>query len=626
VNIAHRLQGLAHAGDVVISGTAYDQVEKKLGLGFEFRGEQRVKNIDKPVRVYRILTDPTAAGKTLERIRRSPLSIPRAIIVIAAALLVVGAAAATLKPWRTMIEPGLSLPSRPSIAVLPFANMSGDPRQEYFADGMTDDLITDLSQVSGLFVIARNSSFAYKGRTVDISQISRELGVRYVLEGSIQRAGDRVRINAQLIDAVSGGHAWAERYDGSLSEVFALQDRVTRSVADALALRLAGGDELYQAQAETSVPAAYEAFLRGWEHYRGDSPQELAQAIPYFEEAIKLDPDYGRAHAAIALVYATSFASGWTASLGIGAPEAVHRARQYLEHAGKRPSALAHQAAGLILLCDRGPNLALEEFKQAIDLDPSDSWSYLRAGFALISAGRPQDSLRYIDTAMRLDPHPPSGFLFVLGLARFGLEQYDVAATSLESATGSNPGNQYPFLLLGAAYGYLGRPQDARSAIARYNEILVRLGGVPETVLTAPEFYYTQNADLQRLIKGLRLAGMPEFLDQSEFAKQNSLGADEIRALLFGHRLHGRNLFSGEERAASFTAEGAVRLSGDWGTLSSSTGPMGIAQFEGARLCLRFDLVSYCGIIVRNPGGTTALENEFIWLHPSGRYSFSRVL
>jgi hypothetical protein len=155
---------------------------------------------------------------------------------------------------------------------------------------------------------------------------------------------------------------------------------------------------------------------------------------------------------------------------------------------------------------------------------------------------------------------------------------------------------------------------------------VVRLGGVPETVLTAPEFYYTQNADLQRLFQGLRLAGMPEFLDHSEFAKQNGLRADELRALLFGHRLHGRNLFSGEERAATFTADGIVTITGDWGTLSSSIGPMGIAQFEGARLCLRFDLVSYCGIIVRNPGGTRDLENEFIWLHPSGRYSFSRIL
>jgi TolB-like protein/class 3 adenylate cyclase len=279
VNIAHRLQSLGDPGSVMISGTAYDQVEKKLSVGFEFRGEQRVKNIDRPVRVYRVLTDPAAAGKTLERVRRSPRSSPRAIMVIAGVLLVLGATAAMLKPWRTMIEPGLPLPNKASIAVLPFANMSGDPRQEYFADGMTDDLITDLSQVSGLFVIARNSSFAFKGRMVDISRISRELGVRYVLEGSIQRAGDRVRINAQLIDAVSGGHAWAERYDGSLSEIFALQDRVTRSVADALALRLAGGDELYQAQAETSVPAAYDALLQGWEHYRRDSPQELAKAI-----------------------------------------------------------------------------------------------------------------------------------------------------------------------------------------------------------------------------------------------------------------------------------------------------------------------------------------------------------
>jgi TolB-like protein/Tfp pilus assembly protein PilF len=518
--------------------------------------------------VYRVLTDPAAAGKTLMAVKKLPRSWLRLAMVTMVFLLVIGAGiAALLRPLEAMFERGLPLPDNPSIAVMPFANMSADPQQEYFADGMTDDLITDLSQVSGLFVIARNSSFVYKGKAVDIPRISRELGVRYVLEGSIQRSGDRIRINAQLIDATTGGHAWAERYDGPLSDVFTLQDKVTRSVADALALRLAGDNDLSRGQTETNIPAAYDAFLRGWEHYRRESPQDFAKAVPYFEEAIKLDPTYGRAHAAIAMVYATSFAAGWTSSLGIGAHEALHRARQYLEEAKKHPTAMAHQVAGLILLNDRGPNLALEEFKAAIALDPGDSWSYVRAGFALISAGRPHDSLPYIDTAIRLDPHPPSEFMFTLGLAWFGLEQYGAAAIFLESATKSNPDNQYPFLLLSAAYGYLDRKQDAKSAIAQYNDIVVGLGGVPETVLTAPEFYYTQNADLQRLFKGLRLAGMPEFLDQSEFATQNELTADEVRSLLFGHQLHGRNLFSGEERAASFTAGGAVALSGDWGTL-----------------------------------------------------------
>ena len=247
VNIADRLQGLAEPGGIVISGTAYDHVQDKLAVGFADLGEQQVKNIAKPVRVYRVLLDPAAAGKTIrggkgldrgtgQRLLRR-YSGPR------------GWRAAWLRPWEPKIEAAsvermaLPLPDKPSLVVLPFANMSDDPKQDYFADGMTDDLITELSKVSGLFVIARNSSFTYKGRPVKIAQVAEELGVRYVLEGSVQRAGDRVRINAQLIDALNGGHVWADRFDGSLADIFALQDEVTRSSANALAVRLTSPQE-----------------------------------------------------------------------------------------------------------------------------------------------------------------------------------------------------------------------------------------------------------------------------------------------------------------------------------------------------------------------------------------------
>ena len=631
VNVAARLEGLAQAGQVMISGAAYEQVEKKLSVGFEFQGDQRVKNIDKPIRVYRVLTDPASAGKTVGAVKKPRRSALRAVIAALGLLFVFGAGASILlRPWEPKFKPVLPLPDKPSIAVLPFTNMSGDPQQSYFADGMTDDLITDLSQVSGLFVIARNSTFAYKGKVVDPRLVAQELGVRYVLEGSIQRSADQIRINAQLIDATTGGHEWADRYDGSLSDVFRLQDKVTQSVADALALRLAGAAYLSQSQQETNVPAAYDAFLRGWEHYRRTTPEEFAKAIPYFEQSIKLDPNYGRAHAAIAMIYVISYGNGWTSSLGISAPEALARARQYLDEAKKHPTALAHQVAGYILLDDLKPLLAVAEFKEAVTLDPSDSWSYALIAYALIYAGQPGESIQFIDTAMRLDPHPPSVFSFYLGLAQFSLEQFDAAAGSLEKATRSDLDSQLPFLALAATYGFLGRKQEALFAVARYNDIVVKLGWVPVGVLSVPPYlFFSRPKDFHRLWNGLRVAGVPDSIDRSEFAAHNRLTATEVRSLFFGHRVHGRP-FGGYwglgERAASFTTDGAVTMSGDWGTLDLSGGPAtGIVQFENAQLCLRFSIASYCGVMLRNPGGSRGMENEFIWATASGGYPFSVI-
>jgi TolB-like protein len=246
VNIADRIQALAEPGGIAISGTAYDHLQAKMSVGFADLGDQQVRNIDRPVRAYRVLMDPSAAGKTVRAADKS-LSWWRRPMTAAAVLLALAGAGATawgLYPLGPRIElasmqrMALPLPEKPSLVVLPFSNMSDDSKQDYFADGLTDDLITELSKVSGLFVIARNSSFTYKGKPVKIGQVAEELGVRYVLEGSVQRAGDRVRINAQLIDALSGGHVWADQFDGSLADVFGLQDKVTRNSADALAIWL----------------------------------------------------------------------------------------------------------------------------------------------------------------------------------------------------------------------------------------------------------------------------------------------------------------------------------------------------------------------------------------------------
>lgn len=517
VNIAHRLQGLADEGGIALSAAAHEQVKNKLDIGFEFLGEQRLKNIADPVRVYRVMIDSTVVGETIRgrrfvgRFRR-----PSAVVGAAIVLLIAGGVA-WWGPWQSMIEPAstermaLPLPDKPSIAVLPFVNMSDDPKQKYFADGITDDLITDLSQVSSLFVISRNSTFTYKEKAVDPKQVAKELGVRYVLEGSVQRAGEQVRINSQLIDTVSGGHIWAERYDGSLSDVFSLQDKVTRSITNALALRLTDEDQQVLGRQETAIPAAYDAFLRGWEQFLRATPEGYREAIPYFEQAIKLDPDYGRAYAALALDYYWSVTKSWHRGVQEITPEVAEVINRNLREAEKHPTSTSHQVAGLIAFGWGTFPAAISEFNAAIALDPSDSWSYAYMARALAFAGRPSEALQYIKTAMRVDPHYPPIFLAFQGLAQFGLEQYEESAASLEQATRLNPDDAAGLLLLAAANGYLGRKQEAMSAIAAYDALGRRSGAAPVTATFAWgtwSLYHRREQD--RLYNGLVRAGVPE--------------------------------------------------------------------------------------------------------------------
>jgi adenylate cyclase len=629
VNIADRIQALAEPGGIAVSGTAYDHLRGKAEVGYADLGAQTVKNIAEPVRAYRVLLDPTLAGKTIA----APIPTPQpqakrswrwpAIAATALALLIAAGAAAWLRPWEPRFQPALPLPDKPSIAVLPFANMSGDPQQEYFADGITDDLITGLSKISGLFVIARNSSFTYKGKPIDVRRVAEELGVRYVLEGSIQRASEQVRINAQLVDASTGGHVWADRFDGTLADVFALQDKVTRNIADALALRLTQAEQQALAQEETRVPAAYDAFLHGWEHYRRTTPDDFAKAIPFFQDAVRLDPSYGRAHAALALVYVRAYGRGWIFALGITKREARARAERHLEQAQPRSSAMAHQVAGLIWLEDRNTDMALSEFKQAVVLDPSDSWGYAYLGIAFLTISQPEKSLNHIGTALRLDPYPPPFFLYLRGVAQFSLEQYVDAAASLEAATKANPDDQYQYNVLAATYGQLGRKTEAQAAVARFDEIMVRQGNVPIDLTVAPNAYLF-GKEWNRLQQGLRLAGVPESFRTSAFAVRNRLSNEQVRSLVFGHRLHGRDFWTGEERSASVAVDGTARISGDWGSGDLGRDKEGLARFNGDELCFTFGQTWVCGVVVRNPGGTRENENELIWFRGDAM-TFSQV-
>ena len=519
VNIAARIEALADAGGVCISGRVYDQVENKFDFAYEYLGEKEVKNIARPIRVYRVLSYPGAAAHRVLEAKKIVGKRWRNIFIGAFCFLLGGSVIIViwhfyLTPPPTLTEiateqtPKLNLPDLPSIAVLPFVNVGGEIEQEYFSDGMTDDLITDLSKISGLFVIARNSVFTYKGKPVIVQKVAKELGVRYVLEGSVRRAGDKLRINSQLIDATTGHHLWAERYDGHVGDVFTLQDRITEKIVSALAVKLTSVEQEQLVRKYTDNIKAYDAFLQGRAHYSRRTPNDLAKAVSYFEKAVELDPNYGQAFAALAMAYLEGARNLWVQSLGVSNFQALERARRYLRTAEKNPSPLAYQVAAEILVVIQRSQDAIVEAERAIALDPNDANGYLAMAHALIYAGRPKKAFGFVERAMRLDPHYPAYHLFLLGLAHFGTEQFEKAVTLFERALKRNPENYVPLIPLAAAHAHLNRKQEAKAEIAELKKAVpgFTLQFLQESFL----FRYKDFVDQQRLSEGLRKAGVPE--------------------------------------------------------------------------------------------------------------------
>ncbi len=449
LNIAARLESLAPGGGICISGSAFDQVKKLLPLGYEFLGEKSLKNISDKVRTYRVITNPKTPGKVVYACHHDDPGIRRRRRI---AFLLICICLVTGLVWirhkntatHTLGRPGiireklmaLHLPKKPSLAVLPFKNMSRDPDQEYFSDGLTEDLITDLSQVSGLFVIARNSVFTYKNKPVKIEQVGKELGVRYVLEGSVRKQGNRVRITAQLIDAGTEGHVWAHRYDRDLEDIFSVQDEVRRKIVTALAVELTSDDQQRITRKTTVDLDAYDYYLRGIELMSGKMKNGVAQAREMFEKAVALDPGYARAQAALGHTILIDWIFG------------VNEDPASIETAG----AMARKAISLdpkesegygllghVYLWTHNHDRGIEQIKKAISLGPGNAKWLASLGEQLAWSGRSEEGIRYLEASMRLDPKYPAWVLWNLGHAYYLNRDYERAADIFQRALDKDP-------------------------------------------------------------------------------------------------------------------------------------------------------------------------------------------
>jgi adenylate cyclase len=463
VNIAARVEGLADGGGICVSGKVHDEIKSKVALGYEYLGEQEVKNIAEPVRVYRI------------------------------------------NPETSDTKPP-ELPIKPSIAVLPFNNLSGDPDQEYLSDGITEDIITALSRIRQFFVIARHSTFAYKGTSPDVRQVAKELGVRYLLEGSVRKAAGRVRISAQLIEGTTGNHLWAERYDRDLEDVFAVQDEITQTVVGAIEPELLKS-ELNRARTKTAENLqAQDYYYRGMWHLNRRTKEDFTEARWLFERATELDPNFGPAYAGIVENYFYQRISGYTER---DSERAFRAARKAVELDDEDSS--AHLTLGRVYHTEGDTVAAIAEYETAIQLNPSSAWAHYNIGASLIHSGRAEVAIPHLYTALRLSPKDTLSSPRVHGrlvAAHLYLKQHEEAVASGRKATRIGNIAWVSWADLISALGHLGRTHEARNV---HEDLKKRHPDISLTLTLVRGQSNVSNPDyLSHRLEGLRKAGVPE--------------------------------------------------------------------------------------------------------------------
>jgi adenylate cyclase len=468
VNVAARLEGLSEPGSICISDDVYRQVRGKVDATFDDLGTQQVKNIIEPVRTYRVSRDSKM------HVARSPATDHAAVAA-----------------------------EKPALVVLPFVNMSGDVEQEYFADGMTEDIIASLSKLSQLTVIARNSSFTYKGQAVRVQQVAQELGVTYVIEGSVRKASNQVRIAAQLIDCATGGHLWADRYDRELTDIFAIQDEVTAEIVGAMALTLTSDEQRRLVRKGTSNLEAYDCLLRAREQWWQLTREGTKNAETMLERAITLDSGFSTPYAWLSYVRVQEYINEWRDESG----ELLHQSRDFAEKAVtlNQTDPDAHNALACAYLWLREHDKAIMEYKRTIALEPNNARAHVEIGWVLHYAGRSAEAPEPITRGMRLDPQYPDAYLHILAQVYFRLDRFEEAAGLLKRRIIRKPDTDISRVLLAATYGCLGRIDDAKTQWAD------ALAANPNFSLEQRRrvLPYKDPADFQRVVEGLRKAGIP---------------------------------------------------------------------------------------------------------------------
>jgi adenylate cyclase len=507
VNISARLEALADAGGVCISGTAFDQVKGKLSLGYRFVGEQTVKNIPDPIRVYKVLMDERDAGKLIGVGKMAPKSrwaeIAAIVVFVAIGLVIyqfyVRSPAIEPASVEKMAYP---LPDKPSIAVIPFDNLSGDPEQDYFSDGLTEDIITALSKIGNMFVIARNTAFTYKGKPVKVKQVAEDLGIRYLLEGSVRKAGDSVRITAQLIDAITSSHVWSERYDRKLIDIFALQDEITKNIMSTLQIKLTDGEEARLYAKGTDNLDAYMKYLQGRKLIRNLNKEDNDKGRQLIKEAIALDSNYASAYYTLSASYFSDIIFGASKS----PKESMMMAIKNCQKAITLDDTLstAHAWLGFLYANIRKYDEGIALCEHGVELGPSNSSAYRHLAMTLRYAGRWEEASMASLTAIRLDPFPDSGTLYGLGLAYAFTGKFEKAIEACQKATTISPNDLISHMVLAAIYGMADRIDEAKTVSVDVMRI--------EPKFSAEQFVkrlkWKRKDDMEYFLKALKKAGL----------------------------------------------------------------------------------------------------------------------
>jgi adenylate cyclase len=510
VNIAARLEGLAEAGGICISGTAYEHVGNKIPMGCEYIGEHRMKNISKPVKVYKVWMDTEAAECRFGK-REKGHSVKRtaSISAVAVILLVVfGIILWIYKPIpsltrkKEVVSPKIEHPfhNKPSIAVLPFKNISDDPAQEYFSDGITNDLITDLSKFRDLIVLARNKGFKYKGKSVDPVRVGQDLGARYILYGSVQKSGKRVRINAQLIDAMTSKNIWADRYDRKIKEIFELQDEIIETVVRKLALKVDEAERERAMRKDTKNLEAYDYILRGYHQYYKRTREGNGKAKEFFKKAIALDPNFASAYVGLAKV------RRWDAALGYTEfpDKAVRQAEKLLKKALSidELSVGAHTELGYVYMRYSEYDLAISELERAIELNPNDWRTYRLMAPVMLYSGRTDEALKWYHTAMLYDTDNSPGMLMNIGIAHFLKGQYDESVKWLKKSRARWPDFLGNHIVLAASYAQMNHLDKARQEVLE----VLRISPFFQVDYYGKAFRKSEHRD--KIVGALRKAGL----------------------------------------------------------------------------------------------------------------------